>query len=55
VEKKFGGLDILISNAGINPSYGPILDVGYVISHIFLFYDMKSLVGFINLVRWHIV
>lgn len=26
VEEKFGGLDILVSNAGINPSFGQILD-----------------------------
>jgi len=26
VAEKFGGLDILVSNAGINPAYGPILE-----------------------------
>lgn len=27
VESRFGGLDILVSNAAVNPGFGPILDV----------------------------
>lgn len=31
---KFGGVDILVSNAAVNPAVGPVLDVS--IKHIFL-------------------
>lgn len=34
VEEKFGGLDILVSNAAVNPGVGPVLDV-----IILLWYD----------------
>ena len=32
--EKFGGIDILVSNAGTNPTFGPILNVSLTISSI---------------------
>jgi len=41
VDKKFGGLDILISNAAVLTSAGSILDVSY--AHLFSNFHIKSL------------
>ena len=28
--KKYGGIDIFVSNAATNPSFGPLFDVSYI-------------------------
>ena len=32
----FGSLDILVSNAAVNPTVGPTLDVSYAITHTYI-------------------
>jgi dehydrogenase/reductase SDR family protein 4 len=38
-QDKFGGIDILISNAAVNPEVGPVLEVIYGLSCLYISYN----------------
>ena len=40
--EKFGGIDILVSNAGTNPTFGPILNVSYICIQAFNILSMPN-------------
>lgn len=43
VNTKFGGLDILVSNAAVNPAVSPVLKVG--ICNLYSFICFKNNIG----------